>query len=373
MTVEAFSPRRLTVGRQWRGWTKKALAEIVGKTPQMITSYEDGSAPPPDPVIERFSSVLGIPLAFFFAPELDEVPPEAISFRARRSMSSRVRDRTMAGGALAHDLISPAFRRRFQLPALDLPILSEHAPEHAAHLLREHWDLGQAPIGNMVHLLEVKAGVEVYWIDEDSPCIDAVSFWRQGRPYVLLNLSKPAGERGRFDAAHELGHLVLHRDVQTLDGRDVEQEANRFASALLLPKEQFLEECPKSVHLEGFWGMKRRWGASLQAMIRRGRDLGLFSDWQYESAFRRLSTLGWRTKEPHELDREGSLLHEKMFGRLYEKGTPSDRFAKEIGLGFDDLSELTPAARNHAASTKPREIRRGHLTLIVHPEGLGSN
>jgi Zn-dependent peptidase ImmA (M78 family) len=48
-----------------------------------------------------------------------------------------------------------------------------------------------------------------------------------------LNTFKSA-ERSRFDAAHELAHLVLHIHGMTSGGRDIEREADMFASAFLI-------------------------------------------------------------------------------------------------------------------------------------------
>jgi len=55
-------------------------------------------------------------------------------------------------------------------------------------------------------------------------------------------------ERSRFTIAHELGHFILHRSLQSrfecdnggvtsgqFDGRNIEREANEFASNLLMP------------------------------------------------------------------------------------------------------------------------------------------
>ena len=50
------------------------------------------------------------------------------------------------------------------------------------------------------------------------------------------------GERGRFDAAHELGHLVLHGEYQELNRPAAEQEANRLAAAFLMPRSSVLAQ-----------------------------------------------------------------------------------------------------------------------------------
>ncbi|HEY3193669.1 MAG TPA: ImmA/IrrE family metallo-endopeptidase [Candidatus Dormibacteraeota bacterium] len=56
------------------------------------------------------------------------------------------------------------------------------------------------------------------------------------RPIVVLGSDEHDTACSSFDAAYELGHLVLHHDAEP--GRQaVEQQAHRFASAFLLPAE----------------------------------------------------------------------------------------------------------------------------------------
>lgn len=68
---------------------------------------------------------------------------------------------------------------------------------------------------------------------EETRSVDAFSVWRSNKPYIFLNTVKTA-EHSRFDAAHELGHLVLHKHGGP-GGRAAEDEANRFASSFLMP------------------------------------------------------------------------------------------------------------------------------------------
>jgi len=68
--------------------------------------------------------------------------------------------------------------------------------------------------------------------------------WKEGTPFIFLNSAKSA-ERGRHDAAHELGHLVLHRHGGPI-GRKAEEQANAFASAFLMPRSSILAHVPRS-------------------------------------------------------------------------------------------------------------------------------
>jgi Zn-dependent peptidase ImmA (M78 family)/DNA-binding XRE family transcriptional regulator len=357
-TLEPFSPNRLTVARERRGLTKKALSEVVGLSAQAITAFEDGSTLPLSDTVTRLAFSLRFPLGWFYSSSLEDLPPDAISFRSRSRMTTSTRAMTLATGQIACDFLSPALQRYFSFPALDLPDLNGDTPERAAKILRDYWKLGQGPIKNMVHLLEAK-GIEVYWINLESDCVDAVSFWRDNKPYVLLNLTKPAGERERFDLAHELAHLVLHRQAKIGPERNLETQAHNFASAFLLPETQFRAECPRQPLLTLFL-----------PLVRRATDLGIFTHWQYETASKAINANGWRKKEPLELPRQHSALHTMAFARLQKKGILPCDLAKNIQIGLEDLYEIAPVSQMYAGSLVEQPVisdserTLGHLRLV---------
>ena len=372
-----FSSSRLTIARERRGLTKRALAEAIGLSARAITGFEDGSSRPLAQTAHQMAFVLGFPLGFFFINDVEPLSEDAVSFRSRRVMTARVRDITLASGRIAYANISPELRSKFQFPAVDVPDLSGEVPEDAAAILRNHWRLGQGPIKNMVHLLESK-GCEVFWINIDSDCVDAVSFWRDNQPYVVLNLHKEAGERGRFDTAHELGHLVLHRGTNMVEGKELESQADSFASAFLLPPEQFRAEAPRVPILRHYFPVKERWGVSVQALTRRSKDLGILSPWHYESSCKEISVNGWRIKEPGQLNREHSMLHKIAFEGLASKGLAPKEFAHRVQISPSDLEELAPVsavvekelkqAQSPQKTENLSEFRRGHLRLLREDE-----
>jgi len=130
---------------------------------------------------------------------------------------------------------------------------------------------------------------------------DACSQWRDGRPYIFLGMDKNSASRSRFSAAHEIGHLILHRWIDTTDLADpkllkrIEKEANSFASAFLLPKESFSLEI-MSTSLSHFITLKQRWKVSIAAMIYRCEELRLLSENQVLYLRKQLSP--YRKKEP---------------------------------------------------------------------------
>ncbi|MEW1759360.1 ImmA/IrrE family metallo-endopeptidase [Streptomyces cyaneofuscatus] len=148
----------------------------------------------------------------------------------------------------------------------------------------------------MVHLLEAH-GVCVFSLSRDCQEVDAFSFWDRGIPFVLLNTGKTA-ERGRFDAAHELGHLVLHGEEQVPHGPQAEGEAHRFAAALLMPAADVLAHAPRNPSTTWILQAKRRWKVAAMALAHRLHELNLTTEWQYRTHCVELSRMGYRKSEP---------------------------------------------------------------------------
>ena len=223
-----FTPSRLALARQKRGYSKKKLAELIGVTAQSISNFESETVQevPSEKTLLKLSQVLNFPVNFFNRDKVSFVSLESASFRALSKMTASQRDSALASGALAFE-VNNWIEKNFELPIHELPDLRNETPESAAMYLRQIWFLGEKPISNMIHLLESK-GIRVYFIAEDYKSVDAFSIWNEGTPFILLNTFKSA-ERSRFDAAHELGHLVLHKHGVPRS-REAEAEANRFAS-----------------------------------------------------------------------------------------------------------------------------------------------
>lgn len=349
--MKNFTPSRLTAARECRGLTMKSLADQIGVTSRTIMNYESGQRQPAS--VEDVANAVHFPVDFFYGDDLDKIPERAITFRASRSLTAGIRDMTIGRSKLASRLVSTAIRKQFRLPDLDLPTFPELRgdPETAARLVRNHWGLGQSPAPNMVHLLEAK-GIEIYWLNVESPCVDAVCYRRENRPFIFLNSHKGCGERDRYNLAHELGHLVLHEDVENADSHEIETEANRFAGAFMLPREQFWIETPRMPMIDNYLPLKRKWKVSVQSMIVRSFQLGRFSKWQYERAFIEMNRKNIRAKEiGFKIPVEQSHTHYQVYGRLSERGIRPAVLAYSIGLSMDMLCELTPVAAEFTGPT----------------------
>ena len=368
----AFNPSRLALARRRRGLTKIALAKKLGVDRRSVAAYESGEFVPSEVTLRRIEAVLEFPVEFFRGDDLEEPTPDIASFRSMSKMTAAQRDMALGEGALALHL-GRWIEDRFNLPEAQLPDLSrEPSPEAAAMALRHAWGWGEQPIKNMVHLLESR-GVRIFSLSVDSREVDAFSLWNGSTPFVFLNTQKSA-ERSRFDAAHELGHLVLHRHAGArhagLNIRASEREADAFASAFLMPRGGVLARAPKFATLPTLIRLKRFWSVSVAALTHRLHDLGVLSDWHYRTLCIEIAKRGYRTDEPEPAPRESSQVLPKIFASLRQDGVAKADLAAALCISESEVDRLTfgllvtGLRGGKGSKSPPVDSDRTRLTLV---------
>ena len=305
-----FSGQRLQEAREARGLSAVTMAEILGVTRQLIYEYEsDEVAPPPDKLY-IIAAKLGVPVGFF----VQQPRPSAettVFYRSLASATKPARSKAEARLRWLGDIVEylAAF---VEFPLADFPDLpmSRRIPlpmseiEEAAKATRRHWALGDGPISNVVWLLESKGAVGTRGIIE-TETIDAFSTWmgEPTRPCLFLGADKDSAARSRFDAAHELAHAVIHRRVRRsqLSGgaehKAIEADANRFASAFLLPAASFPFDL-RAPSLQAMVIAKARWVVSVGAMIHRLADLDAITEDEAARLWIARSRRHWAKHEP---------------------------------------------------------------------------
>lgn len=337
MRDQEFNSKRLTLARQRRGLTKTKLANLLGVEVRSVTGYENNEYKPDRERLIQLSEKLHFPVQFFFGDDLEEICPDVVSFRSMSKMTAGQRDSALGAGAIAL-LLNQWIEERFELPHAELPDLSQEAsPEAAAYTLRRIWGLGELPVKNTIHLLE-KKGVRVFSLAIDTAQVDAFSMWHSETPFVFLNTMKSC-EHSRFDAAHELGHLVLHRHAGAR-GQEVEREANEFASAFLMPRSSVLANAPRMATVDQLIRLKSYWTVSVAALAYRLHDVNLVSDWHYRTLCIEIAQRGYRKSEPHEASRETSQILSKVFATLREEGITKIDIAASLNVHADELDQL---------------------------------
>ncbi|WP_264048838.1 helix-turn-helix domain-containing protein [Methylobacterium flocculans] len=333
-----FNPSRLVIARHRRRMSSKGLAEAVGLTLVHVSRLENGNHEPEQETLSAIAKALGFPVEFFCGDEIDPVTKEGVSFRSMTAMKAAERDAAIAAGHIAY-LLADWTAARYNLPATDLMEASEERdPARAARWLRQHWGLGEQPIKHMIKMLEAK-GIRVFSLAENTATLDAFSCWRGDTPYIFLNTAKSA-ERSRFDAAHELGHLVMHKHGGPQQGKSAEHEAQLFAASFMMPQSDIEAKIPRALTLDQIVVAKRRWGVSGAALAYRLNKVGILSDWLYRGMVIEMGRRDYRKNEPNEMEREESVVWQKVFSDLWSKKITKDTIAKELHVPISEIENL---------------------------------
>ena len=353
-----FDPQRLRIGRQGAGSTKQALAELVGVSPAAIGQYEAGTSRPSPDVLARLALALGYPIAFF-ARGRPTVNAELAHLRSLRSTTKTQRVQAEARAVLAWE-VAHVLEQHVRLPAVDLPHASlSNAPtadevESVALEARRFLGVADGPVPHMVRLLESR-GVIVARLQVSTERVSAFSCPFPDRPVVMLSSNRDDKARSRMDAAHELGHLVMHHEVDP-GSQILERQANSFGAAFLMPRDSIRPHLPPRLDWGVLTDLKRTWGVSLAALLFRSRTLGMMS----EPSFRRaMVSLGskrwsdgttWRQREPGELGPpEQPALMRRALDVAASRGVSLESLADEIALPQSFVSELIGAGDDRPA------------------------
>jgi Zn-dependent peptidase ImmA (M78 family)/DNA-binding XRE family transcriptional regulator len=329
-----FNATRLTVARKRRSLTLTNLADLTGLSTRSLSAFENGHKQPSADTALLLAETLGVRPRFLLDDDIDEIPVDLVSFRALSKMTARQRDGALSAGRIAI-LINDWIESTFNLPKADVPTLTGREPESAAEEVRARWGLGEKPIANMLHLLEAH-GIRIYSLTGENAHLDAYSLYWQTQPFIFLSTAK-SGERGRFDAAHELGHLVLHGEHRVPHAPGAEQEANRFAAAFLMPRSSVLAAGLRNATVPRILRAKTTWNVAAMALTHRLNELGLLTEWGYRSCCVQLSRMGYRRGEPQGIQRESSQLLSKVFKALHEDGVRTTGVAEDIGISPNEL------------------------------------
>ena len=359
-----FCGERLIEAREARGLTSVGLADILSITSGAITNYEKNRQSPRPEIMQLISEKLNLPVGFFL--ESGEDVPKRIFFRSLASTTKSAR--TRASRRLAWlQRISRYVRVYFDLPALNLPQIdlprnplniTDDQIEDAATQCREWFSVGMGPIADLTAILE-NNGIVVSRGILDAENMDAFCEWDEDVPYIFLGADKPSAVRSRMDAAHELGHLILHRFVESPQLRIpgfhklLEQQAFRFGSAFLMPTSWLKELWAPT--LDAFQALKSRWKVSIAAMISRSEDLGVITADQAQRMWINYNRRQWRKNEPLDdklLAEEPRLIKRCMELLLEDRTKTREQIVLDLNLNAQDIEQLSGLPRHFLTNTQ---------------------
>lgn len=303
-----FNGDRLKEARRFNRKTISEIADMLNVTKQMISKYENGKAAPSLDSVFVLIKELGFPREFYYSEDNYSLSSEGTFFRSRYTSTQKEKipaEYSKKYTAIIRDYLSGFL----DFPELDWKLTQkDYTPTEYADFIREEWNLGDKPIIDMMNLLE-EHGFVVSNVKSDSNKVDAFSSYveiNKNRYFIImLEGENFSFYRQQFSLAHELGHWLMHQGVynpQDLDSdsyRLMEDEANEFAAAFLLPKDTFSRTVsvnPKQIDF--YLNLKKTWNVSIAMMMMRTRNLGIIDTDDYVKLQRQLNYRGWRKEEP---------------------------------------------------------------------------
>jgi len=352
---------RLREAREARELTIAALADLIGVSRQAIYLYEHEIQSPRPEIMERIANLLHLPIPYFRCHHGIQIG--TIFYRSMSATAKLARLRAQ-NRYLWIRMIDSYLRGFIQFPEPNFPKfempnnpnqISESEIEELATRTRKFWNLSDAPIENMVLLLENNGAIVAYdelgakaldAFSEPSPISNCVQ-------YIILGSDKATSVRSRFDAAHELGHKILHWNIvksylfRKAEHSLIENQAHRFASAFLLPADAFGDDF-YSANLDALKSIKPKWKTSIAMMIKRAEDLNFISS--ARNLWINLSRRGWKTKEPLddvlEIERP-CLLRQALELVIDQKIRTKQEIVSQIPLSPIDIENLVGLGKGY--------------------------
>jgi Zn-dependent peptidase ImmA (M78 family) len=348
----------LRLARQRLGFTQKQAAERLGVVQPVLSRVENDITEADSALLLKAAQVYKVPSAFFQMTDPVYGPPVSVHAMLRGKADLTGREIDMVTAELNIRLMH---LRRFlqgldfsppaELPSLDVERYG--SAEKIADAVRTHWQLPPGPVKNLTQLVE-RAGVVVGKSTFGGAAISGVTFRAPGMPpLVLLNSTHPA-DRLRFTLAHELGHLVMHR----FPTPTMENEANQFAAALLMPERDVRPAfMAQRLDLARLAALKQEWRVAMQALLYRASETGFLKPNQSRYLWQQISAKGWKQHEPVELDfppEQPRVLSDILKAQIADLGYSLADVVSLSRVHDQEFVEMYGAVQSDSQPPKPR-------------------
>lgn len=341
--MNTINIERIKLARESRGHSQSSLAKEMNSASQVLLSkIEKGLCNITDDVLSEISEKLNYPKDFFYKKH-DVYPLKHFYFRKNLGTSmSKARflesQLNIISGNIC-DLLD-AIDIDIDLPFTDLH-KTGLSPEEMANRVRDYFNLPKGPIKDIIKTVE-QQGVIIHMFDFSPDIkISGVSLITPvGVPVLIINKNIP-NSRIVFTIAHELGHILMHFKGGIIsEERNVENEADRFASSFLMPSEE-IKSSLFNLSDEKLGDLKRYWRVSIQALLYKAKDLGTLTPDQYRRWVTKISYYGWRKKEPLEFSiSEPKLLSKMLNLHLKELEYSKNELSAMFGLNPAEVDDL---------------------------------
>jgi Zn-dependent peptidase ImmA (M78 family)/DNA-binding XRE family transcriptional regulator len=293
---------RIKQARQAACLSLRQVSERISVSHTAVSKYERDELTPSSTTLNQLAKVLDVTVDYFLRPARIELT--SIEYRSHKGFSEQLAARVIADVSdqverqlEVYDLL-PGTLPDFHQPQLPKRIEDLDEIDALATKLREFWKLGLNPIPDLVDTLEERGVIVLVSDVFGANTFSGLSAWAGKVPVIIVSSEWP-GDRQRFTACHELGHLMLHGRLS--EHIDEEKACDRFAGAFLAPRPAVLSALGKSrkwLDYRELMLLKDEYGLSMGAWLYRAKDCGVLTEGkagQHVGFFRKR---GWHEKEP---------------------------------------------------------------------------
>lgn len=334
---------RLKSARKMAGYSLEELAAKLGDiTKQALSNYENNKRKPDSSIIIKLAKIFSVKPDYFL--RSSEFKVENFEYRKRSKVSkkeiNRIEERTIDYLERYIELEQiMGLDEKFLNPLREIEISDGDDAERAAQKLREVWGLGVNPIKNLIETLEEKE-VRVFEIEADKD-FDGLAVYSGVIPIIIINKNIDDIVRKRMTIAHELGHLLL-KPSKKLNPREIEGICFRFAGAFLIPSSVMRNELGESrtkFILNELEHLKLEYGISIQAIMRRAKDLGIITPLKYRTFCIRVKKEGWVKFEVGKYEAEERPIRDKhlLYRALSEEIISASKAASIANITVSEL------------------------------------
>lgn len=343
--MSGFNPERLKEIRIVRKMNLPQLAVKLGLTKQAVSKYELGKSVPSPEIINKILNLLSIPRHYLTKNSINiNGICSSLFFRAASTTTETERYYANIICKWGYEILL-GMNIFENIPEVNFPYFNEQLTiSEKAVYLRHFWNLGNTPIDNITSVLEAN-GIFVFVVNSSELHTDAYSKIINGIPIIILNEYKGTAVRWRFNLCHELGHLVLHKNLSAtefeLNKEKIEKEASLFARCFLMPEESFRNSVVNT-RLEDFLELKKEWKISIAAMLYNCVSLSIIDKNKYIALLKQLSKKGWRKDEPFddEFEFEKPMYFYQQVKRHITDKNNFERFNNFVRLPIKDVERL---------------------------------
>lgn len=289
-----FNGNMVKVARESRRLTQVELADKLDISQVLVSKIESDIYPLTEKLVSNIAEKLAYPISFF---ESNVLSLDMGIKLHRKRLALTKKDENYIDSLVSIYTLCISKLLDFVDIEINIPeilIDENNNISDIASEVRSLWNIPKGALSNLIGYME-KNGIFVFDINMPIAHFDAVSTYNNtlGVGIIVINKNQPA-DRYRFTLAHELGHLIMHRNSFS---SEKENEANNFASAFLMPEKDIYEQL-QNMHFWNLTDYKQIWKVSMAALIRRAYDLAIIDKRKYTSLNVRLSQEGFKKNEP---------------------------------------------------------------------------